>query len=96
MTEYWGYLNATDDEEKLKNGFKILMNPVFENEKLSARSFRTGDRNHAELIYLFDCEDIRLNDPKDIDNMIDILNGLRDFVGGNIEGIIDELKSKRK
>ena len=96
MTEYWGYLNATDDEEKIKNGFKILMSPIFEDEKLSARSFKTGDRNRAELIYLFDCEDIRLNDPKDIDNMIDILNGPRDFVGGNIEGIIDELKSKRK
>ena len=96
MTPSWGYLNGTDDEEKIKNGFKILMSPVFKDEKLLARSFRTGDRNRAELIYLFDCEDIRLNDPKDIDNMIDILNSPRDFAGGNIEEIIDELKSKNK
>ena len=95
-SDYWGYLNATNDVEKRKNGFKIIFQPIFENNKLSAKSFFNDISRQASLIYLFDCDDIKLNDKEDIDEIIDILkNRPRDFYGGNIDGIVKELESKK-
>ena len=95
-SDYWGYLNATNDVEKRKNGFKIIFQPIFENNKLSAKSFFNEIRDKASLIYLFDCDDIKLNDKEDIDEIIDILkNKPRDFYGGNIDGIVKELENKK-
>lgn len=95
-SDYWGYLNATNDVEKLKNGFKIIFKPLFENNKLSAKSFFNDISRKASLIYLFDCDEIKLNDKEDIDEIIDILkNRPRDFYGGNIDGIVKELESKK-
>ena len=95
-SDYWGYLNATNDVEKQKNGFKIIFQPIFENNKLSAKSFFNEIRDKASLIYLFDCDDIKLNNKEDIDEIIDILkNKPRDFYGGNIDGIVKELESKK-
>ena len=95
-SDYWGYLNAANDVKKLNNGFKIIFQPIFENNKLSAKSFFNEIRDKASLIYLFDCDDIKLNDKEDIDEIIDILkNRPRDFYGGNIDGIVKELESKK-
>ena len=95
-SDYWGYLNATNDVEKQKNGFKIIFKPLFENNKLSAKSFFNDISRQASLIYLFDCDDIKLNDKEDIDEIIDILkNRPRDFYGGNIDGIVKELENKK-
>ena len=95
-SDYWGYLNATNDVEKRKNGFKIIFQPIFENNKLSAKSFFNDISRQASLIYLFDCDDIKLNDKEDIDEIIDILkNKPRDFYGGNIDGIVKELENKK-
>lgn len=95
-SDYWGYLNATNDVEKLKNGFKIIFKPLFENNKLSAKSFFNDISRKASLIYLFDCDEIKLNDKEDIDEIIDILkNRPRDFYGGNIDGIVKELEDKK-
>ena len=95
-SDYWGYLNAANDVKKLNNGFKIIFQPIFENNKLSAKSFFNEIRDKASLIYLFDCVDIKLNDKEDIDEIIDILkNRPRDFYGGNIDGIVKELESKK-
>ena len=95
-TGYWGYLNATNDVEKQKNGFKIIFQPIFENNKLSAKSFFNDINRKASLIYLFDCDDIKLNDKEDIDEIIDILkNRPRDFYGGNIDVIVKELEDKK-
>lgn len=94
-TEYWGYLNGTNDDEKRKNGFKVVFEPFFENKKLSAISYRKDYREQSTLIYLFDCVDMKINDPKDIDEMIDILKSPRDFAGGDVENLIKELESKK-
>ena len=95
-SDYWGYLNATNDVEKQKNGFKIIFKPLFENNKLSAKSFFNDISRQASLIYLFDCDDIKLNDKEDINEIIDILkNKPRDFYGGNIDGIVKELENKK-
>ena len=60
----------------------IIFQPIFENNKLSAKSFFNEIRDKASLIYLFDCDDIKLNDKEDIDEIIDILkNRPRDFYG---------------
>lgn len=94
-TEYWGYLNGTNDDEKLKNGFKVTFEPFFKDKKLSAISYRNGHREQSTLIYLFDCVDMKINDPKDIDEMIDILKSPRDFAGGDVDNLIKELESKK-
>ena len=95
-SDHWGYLNATNDVEKRKNGFKIIFQQLFENNKLSAKSFFNDISRQASLIYLFDCDDIKLNDKEDIDEIIDILkNKPRDFYGGNIDGIVKELENKK-
>lgn len=39
--------------------------------------------------------DMKINDLKDIDEMIDILKSPRDFAGGDVENLIKELESKK-
>lgn len=94
--DYWAWLNTSNDSAKKANGFKIIFTPVYERGSLSAFSFKEGD-NRAAMICLFDCEDIRLNDNQDIDEIIDILkNKPRNFFGGNLEGIISKLEQKKQ
>ena len=81
---------------RLLGRFKIIFQPIFENNKLSSKSFFNDINRKASLIYLFDCDDIKLNDKEDINEIIDILNNKpRDFYGGNIDGIVKELESKK-
>lgn len=97
--QWFSWLNGTNDEEKRKNGFNIIFEPWYENGKLLAKSFIDDNdwKNRSELIYMFDIEDVRLNNNKDIDDLINVLkNKPRDFHGGNIEGLIEKLESKKK